>query len=154
MEMIGIAWTQWSKPEIALAISKFTKQFLSDVGRSDIWETMSDYNQAVAESATYGATFKSRIGRTKITYINVTRSDFFDAWYEEGYEPDVIARVANRFGSKVNRWRRGRRAGKTLSLLAFQVTRRLDIQGSILIWELLTLIAYGNYKGARMRWMA
>ena len=38
LEMIGTAWTYVSKPEVALAVSEFTKQYLSDISRSALWD--------------------------------------------------------------------------------------------------------------------
>lgn len=144
LEMIGTAWTHESKPQAALAVSEFTKQYLSEIGRSDVWETMTDYNQAVAESAKYGADPESRTGRARIAFVNVTRADLFDAWIAEGHDAEAVARVANRFGSDVS-WR----AGITQGLLAIRITRRLDIQGSELVWHRLAAVAHGFYQGAK-----
>jgi hypothetical protein len=52
LEMIGMAWTHESVSEAALTVSEFTKGYLSRIGRSDLWDAMTAYNQAVAESTT------------------------------------------------------------------------------------------------------
>lgn len=144
LEMIGTATTHESKAEAALAISEFTKQYLAGRGRSDLWEAMSDYNQAVAQSATYGADPESRTGRARIAFVNVTRANLFDAWVARGHDPEATARVANRAGSDVS-WR----AGITQGLLAIRLTRRLALDGSDPVWERLAAVCHGLYQGAK-----
>ena len=144
LEMIATAWTHASKPEVALAASEFTKQYLSDIGRSDLWDAMSDYNQAVAESTIHGADPNRATGRAKITFVNVSRANLFDELVATAGDPVCVARVANRLGSKAS-WK----TGITQVLLAFRMTRRLGIEGSDQIWERLGAIAFGYYRGAK-----
>ena len=144
LEMIGTAWTHESKPEAALAISEFTKRYLADIHRSELWEVMTSYNQVVAQSATYGDDPKSRPGRARITFVNVMRANRFDDWANQGRESEAAARVANRIGSEVS-WK----AGITQGLLAIRLTRRLDFEGSDAIWERLAAVSYGFYRGAK-----
>jgi hypothetical protein len=42
LEMIGTAWTHESKPEVALALSEFTKGYLSGIRRGDLWKAMAE----------------------------------------------------------------------------------------------------------------
>ena len=144
LEMIGTAWTHASKPEVALAASEFTKQYLSDIGRSDLWDAMAKYNQAVAESATYGADPSRGTGRAKITFVNVSRANLFDKLEATASDPDPVARVANRLGSEAS-WK----AGIAQGLLAIRVTQRLGIEGSDPIWDRLGTVALGYYRGAK-----
>jgi len=144
LEMIGTAWAHESTPEIALAISEFTKGYLSGIGRSDLWEAMADYNKAIAESTTYGADPKTGSGRARIVMVNTARANLFDKWVGQGRNPEAAARVANRADSEAS-WK----AGTTQAMLAVQVTRRLDIEGSNPIWERLAAVAYGFYQGAK-----
>jgi len=144
LEMIGTAWTHESRAEAALAISEFTKQYLANIDRSDLWEAMTDYNQAVAQSATYGADPKSRTGRARITFVNVTRANLFDGWVARGHDPEATARVANRAGSEVS-WK----VGITQRLLAIWLTRRLGFEGSDPVWERLAAVSCGFYQGAK-----
>jgi len=101
LEMIGTAWTHEAKAEAALAVSEATKEYLSSSGRLDLWEAMTDYNAAVAESATYGADPKSGTGRALIVLVNNGRMDLFKKWLE-GRDVEAVARVANRFGSEAS----------------------------------------------------
>jgi hypothetical protein len=144
LEMIGTAWTHESKAEAALAVSTFTKAYLSALGRLDLWEAMTDYNKAVADSTTYGADPKTAAGRARIIMVNTTRANLFDDWVRHGQDGEVAARVANRVGSETS-WK----SGVTQGMVAVQMTRRLEIEGSNPIWERLAAVAYGFYQGAK-----
>lgn len=144
LEMIGTAWTHESKPEAALAVNEFTKGYLSGIGRFDLWEAMTEYNKAVADSTTYGADPKTGAGRARIVMVNTTRANLFEDWVGQGRDPEAAARVANRAGSEAS-WK----TGITQLVLAVQMTRRLDIEGSDPIWERLAAVAYGFYQGAK-----
>ena len=144
LEMIGTAWTHTSKPEVALAVSEVTKLYLSDIYRSDLWDAMTEYNQAVAESATFRADPKRGTGRAKITFVNVSRANLFEKFVATGRDPEAVARVANRFGSEASC-----KAGVAQGLLAIRVTQRLGIEGSDHIWERLAAVAFGYYRGAK-----
>ena len=124
--------------------SEFTKQYLSDIGRSDLWDAMSDYNQAVAESTISGADPNRATGRAKITFVNVSRANLFDELLATASDPVCVTRVANRLGSKAS-WK----AGITQGLLAIRVTQRLGIEGSDEIWGRLGAVALGYYQGAK-----
>ncbi len=142
LEMIGTAWTHESPVEAALAVSESTKAYLSSLGRLDLWEAMTDYNAAVAESATYGADPKSRTGRALLVMVNKGRADFFDQCHQARDE-EAVARVANRIGSKASL-----KSGVMQGTVALHATRRLDIEGSNPIWEELAAVAHGFYQGA------
>lgn len=144
LEMIGTAWTHKSTEEVAVAVSEFTREYLVGSQRGHLWEAMTDYNEAVAQSVTYGTDPKTRTGRAKITFVNVTRANRFDSWVEKGRDPEAVARVLNRFGSEKS-WK----IGSTQSLLAIRVTRRLKLEGSEAIWERLAATSYGFYQGAK-----
>jgi len=144
LEMIGTAWTHESRPEAALAVSEFTKRYLSGIGRADLWEAMTDYNKAVAESTTHGADPQTGSGRARIVFVNTTRANLFDGWVTQGRDPEAAARVANRAGSETS-WK----AGTTQLFLAVRITRRLGIEGSDAIWGRLAAVAYGFYQGAK-----
>lgn len=143
LEMIGTAWTHESKAEAVLATSETTKAYLSALGRLDLWEAMADYSAAVAESATYGADPKRGTGRALLIMVNKGRMDFFDKWHQ-GRDGEAVARVANRIGSEAS-WK----SGVMQSMVALQVTRRLEIEGSDPIWEQLAAVAHGLYQGAK-----
>ncbi len=144
MEMIQTAWTHKSKDEPAITISQFTKEYLGDKQPSNLWEVMADYNHAVAEAASVGIDGKSRLGRATLVGINKMRADLFDKWYAATGDEEAVARVIKRLGSQAN-WKDPR----TQALIAFQVTRHLDLEGSEDIWHPLSAVAYGFYQGAK-----
>jgi len=142
LEMIGTAWTHKSKVQAALAVSECTKAYLSAIGRSDLWEAMGEYNQAVAESVMSGRVLERGTDRAFSTLINAGRMDFWKKWHE-GRDGEAVARVANRFESKASL-----KSGALEGSVALQVTRRLGIEGSDPVWFGLGGIAHGFYQGA------
>jgi hypothetical protein len=144
MEMIGTAWTHASDAEAALQVSEFTKDYLTAMHRSDLWKTMTEYNKAVADSSTYGADPETKSGRARIAFVNSLRANLFSDWVAQGRDGQAAARVANRVGSDTS-WD----AGITPLVLAVEVARRIDIEGSEPIVQRLAAVAYGFYQGAK-----
>lgn len=144
LETIGTAWTHQSKPEAAVAVSEFTKRYLSNIDRADLWEAMTDYNKVVARSVTHGADPNSGAGRARATSVNQMRFSQFKAWREQGRDLEAAARVANRCGSELS-WE----AGITAGFLAIRLTLRLGVEGSDLIFERLSANIHGFYQGAK-----
>ena len=143
LEVIGTAWSHKTKDKPALDQSEFTKLYLADSGWGELWEQMGAYNQAVAQSATYGADTNTRVGRARVTFINQMRTQVFDRWIQEGRDHEAAARVANRTGSE-----EGWKSGVSQGLLALELTRRLGHEGSDIIWSRLAAVAEGFYRGA------
>ncbi len=123
---------------------RLTRAYLSALGRIDLWEAMTDYNKAVADSTTYGADPKTGAGRARIVMVNTTRANLFDDWVRHGRDAEAAARVANRVGSEAS-WK----SGVTQGMVAVHMTRRLEIEGSNPIWERLAAVAHGFYQGAK-----
>ncbi len=144
LEMIGTAWTYKSKEPAAMANSNFTRKYLADMGRSDLWEIMGEYNHRVADSASYAIDPKSRLGRAQRVFLNEMRTGKFDTWHEKGiYDSQAIARVVNRLGTDTA-WNKGLTPG----MIGIRAMLRLDIEGTDLIGERLAAVAYGFYTGA------
>ncbi len=145
LEMIGTAWTYKSKEPAAMANSDFTKKYLADKGRSDLWEIMGEYNQRVAASSSLGIDPDSRLGRGQRVFLNSMRTGIFDTWHAKGiYDNQVIARVVNRLGSDIA-WNKGLTPG----MVGIRAMLRLDIEGTDLIGERLAAVAFGFYQGAK-----
>ena len=141
LEMVGTAWTDASKESPALANSAFTKEYLANLRRSDLWEVMREYNQMVARAATYNADPKTRIGRGTIAFVNTLRANVFDKLYAQGHDPDSVARVVNRMGV--------RRIDTVYALLASRLIGRVDFHGSDGVVIPLAAVACGFYQGAK-----
>lgn len=65
----------------------FTKRYLEDNRRQDIWDTMGKYNQAIGDSAYMKANgqvadWNSRLGRARITFVRTFRWEIFKEWTE------------------------------------------------------------------------
>lgn len=50
LEVFALAWLHWFGHESAIDQRHFTRIYLQDMGRSDLWEHMADYNEAIADS--------------------------------------------------------------------------------------------------------
>jgi hypothetical protein len=74
------------KEDLALRQVFFTKRYLEDNGRQDVWDTMGKYNQAIGDSAYMNANGQadgnSRWGRARITFVRTFRWDIFEKWTE------------------------------------------------------------------------
>jgi hypothetical protein len=105
-EVIGLAWLHTLKRDnFALRQAVFTKRYLEDKGHAAIWEAMSDYNQAVAQSS-IEITAGRRSQRAWITFANEFRGRLCQKWLAAGVDPDCAARVANRELTQIS-WRKG-----------------------------------------------
>jgi hypothetical protein len=114
LELFALAWMQKFKHEkYTIPQSIFTRRYLEEKGKLDIWDAMGEYNQALARSVALGSTGKpmeGRLGRGVIAFYNTLRWDMFCKWVEENLpEPSAltkeqeilancVARVFNRIG--------------------------------------------------------
>lgn len=144
LEMIGTAWTHKSKESAAIANSEFTKQYLADKSRADLWEIMGEYNQVVARSTTYGAKPDTPTGRARIAFTNSMRTEIYKGWRKKGHDGEAVARVVNRLMSNAS-WNQG----ITPILLGVRMMFRLDLEESESIAQNLPAIAFGFYQGAK-----
>ena len=101
LEVVGLAWLHQVKDKFAPVQSDFTKRYLESKGAASIWQMMEAYNKAVARSTTLGVDPNTSGGRARITFINQMRAGIFDEWYKLGYDPEAVARAANRLASDV-----------------------------------------------------
>lgn len=95
-EIFGLAWVHKFDEKSSVAQSAFTKHYLHEKGRDDIWENMEFYNQAVARSSTLRASDPKAPDYRYLAKVNKTRADLFDKFLNEGVEPGAIARALNR----------------------------------------------------------
>jgi len=119
-ELDALAWLHQFGDKLAIAQSDFTKKYLNEKNRNDIWEAMEPYNQSIARSTTIGRTPEKAFDRVYLARVNTTRMNLFKQYYEEGFDPECVARVLNRlFSDEV--WKKGIIAG----LLLFTLCDRL-----------------------------
>ena len=84
-EVFGLAWLHQQGDKRAAEQSDFTRVYLENSSRTDIWEAMVPYNQAIAQSSTFGQTSETGTGRAYLTFVNSMRMDLFDCWYAMGF---------------------------------------------------------------------
>jgi len=147
-ELFALAWLHQFGDKSAVAQSVFTKRYLHEKKRDDIWDASESYNQAIARSVTLGKTSETASGRYHIVFTTKMRVDLFRHFCKEGHDPKCVARALNRlFTDEV--WKKGITAG----LLMFTLCDRLGFDSNFEPTEKaqfrLTAIIRGLYDGAR-----
>jgi hypothetical protein len=84
MELFALAWLEkFGREEFTIPQSVFTKRYLEEKGRTQIWDIMGEYNQALDSSATLtktGEEAEGRVLRGRITFLNTYRWKIFEKW--------------------------------------------------------------------------
>jgi hypothetical protein len=109
-ELFALAWLHQFGEKLAIAQSTFTKRYLQEKKRDDIWNNSETYNQAIARSITLGKTPSKPLDRVYLARVDMTRLDSFKRFHKEGYDPICIGRVVNRLFSD-EAWAKGITAG-------------------------------------------
>lgn len=123
-ELFALAWLHEFGDKLAIAQSDFTKRYLHEKRRDDIWDNSESYNQAIARSVTLGKTTKNPSDRAYLYNVDKGRLELFSL-YVKGYDKVCLARVANRlFSDKA--WKKGITAG----LLMFALCDRLGFDSN------------------------
>ena len=118
-ELFALAWLHKFGEKLAIVQSVFTKNYLHEKKRDDIWKTSEAYNQAIAHSSTLGKTPKKAFDRVFLARVNTTRVNLFDQYHKEGFDDECVARVLNRLFSE-NTWRRNVTAGLLIGKWLFK----------------------------------
>ena len=145
-EVFALAWLHQLGDKHAAAQSAYTKGYLEQKGRQDIWANLEPYNRAIARSSTLGHTYETAIGRAYLTFRNTMLADLFDKWHTQGLEPDAVARAANRLLTEVA-WKKGITAAFLMLTLCDRLGCELNEEGQ---FRLIAVIR-GLYDGARER---
>jgi hypothetical protein len=143
-ETFALAWIHQLGDKHAAAQSSYTKTYLKEKDRENIWEGLVSYNQAVARSSTLGLTSDTPMGRAYLAFTNKMRADLFDEWHKRGFESDAVARAANRVGTNVA-WEKGITAAFLMLTLCDHLGCQLNDEGQ---FRLVATIG-GLYDGAR-----
>jgi hypothetical protein len=147
-EVIALAWLHQFGDKSAVAQSTFTKNYLREKKRDDIWDAIEPYNQAIARSSTaVWKTSKNAFARVYLARVNLTRADLFDQYYKEGYDPECVTRVLNRLFTDAA-WKRD----ITANFLMFTLCDYLGFKSNEPNKETqfrLTGIIHGLYNGSR-----
>ncbi len=147
-ELFALAWLHEFGDRLAVVQSDFTKDYLHEKKREDIWDDMESYNQAIARSSTLGRTTEKMADRVYLDVVNRKRMDLFGKFCEEGYDPTSIARPLNRLFTE-DAWKRK----VTVGLLMFALCDRLglgsDFEPNEEAQFRFIVIINGFYDGAR-----
>ena len=93
IELFGLALTHFLKDKkYSMREAAFTKKYLEEKGQPQLWDTMLEYNQAIARIG--GETSKA------ISLLEV-RANLFKKWTQAGEDQEYAARIANRIGTEV-----------------------------------------------------
>ena len=149
-ELFGLAWVHQFEERSAVAQSEFTKSYLHDKGRDDIWDNLEFYNQAIARSSTLGRTPTKGFDRVYLAKVDTTRLDLFKKFHTEGCDLKAVARALNRLFTK-DAWKRH----NTAELLMFGLCDHLGFGPNCEVWAnqevqfRLKAIIHSLYDGAK-----
>jgi hypothetical protein len=147
MEIFALVLThKIRKEEIVLNQSLFTKDYLSKINESELWDIMGEYNQAIARSM-HDLVKGERLSRANDEFIDNMRLGLFED-YVKKYRMDktCIARVCNRVGSEVA-WEQHVIVNNLSARLASRVNCSEDINAEALIG--IPSVIWGFYQGAK-----
>lgn len=137
LELYGLAWQKrFKRDEQAIQQGAFTVRYLENRDKLSVWETMSEYNQTIAQSTVLDANGRSD-ERAKARG-NLRRMEFFEKWMsrlvsdpsnrtaDEKLLGQCIARSANRLNADLYD-----KNELCLRGLFTKVSRRLNVEDTI-----------------------
>lgn len=100
-EIFSLAFLHQLGDKKTAAQSQFTKEYLNENNREDIWEDLEVYNQAIATSSKLNQNLESQKGRAYLVFADRMRMDLYDLWRKQGFDGKCVARAANRIMTDV-----------------------------------------------------
>lgn len=146
-ELFALAWLHKFGDKSAIVQSIFTKHYLQEKNREDIWDASETYNQAIARSTTLGKTPEKAFDRVYLAKVNTTRINLFKQYHKEGHDPKCVARVLNRLFSD-DVWKKNITAGLLMFALCDRLGFEKDFEPSKEAQFRLTAVIRGLYDGA------
>lgn len=158
LELFGLAWGhKFKKEKFIIPQSVFTRHYLEESERLEIWDIMGEYNQASAQSAKMTESGQQMDVRQAVL-VNKARADMFDKWVDANIvDPsnpteqektflNCVARVANRIGADIRR-----NDCILVKRLAARLADRLGCDINLKPEALFKLgaVIFGLYEGAR-----
>ncbi len=147
-ELFALAWLHKFGDKLAIVQSVFTKKYLEEKDKSDIWENSENYNQAIARSSTLGKTPQKALDRVFLARVNTTRVNLFEQYHKEGFNDKCVTRVLNRLFSE-DACKRNVTAGLLMFALCDRLGFDKDFEPNKEAQFRLTAIIHGFYDGAR-----
>ena len=125
IELFGLAWVHHLKDEdYIIREILFTKKYLDDMNRSNIWEGMGHYNRAIVDSADQ---VQERQGE---------REALTATWAGSGVDPECSTRAVNRL-STVEAWERGIIPERLVDTFADRIGCQLQPPGKAKLQEII-----------------
>jgi hypothetical protein len=118
-ELFALAWIHKFGDKLAIIQSAFTKRYLHEKGKDDIWNGMEYYNGAVSHSSTVGLDKVNLASRTRMKFAIADK--YIDAATKGGKDiDDSMGRPINRLFSE-NAWKKGTTAYFLILALCHQL---------------------------------
>ena len=139
LELFGTAYAHRTRDKVLLGLAETTttKQYLSEKGRSDLWERMAIYNQTIAAGpATRGT-------KSLIRMIDQMRVGLFKDYIKAGAERECAVRALNRLGTDVDFLK------IAPSRLGYVLAGQANLEPGDGVVFVLGATAQGYYNGAR-----
>lgn len=141
-ELFGLAWLHKFGENHTVKQSEFTKRYLNENGREDIWEGLEPYNRAIARSITYGYKAGSPKGRAFLASTDSMRMQMFKKWTKQNFDSNCIARSVNRLSSETP-WKKNITSGFIVMTLCEHLNCELNEEAQFR----LMANTFGLYSG-------
>lgn len=128
-ELFSLAFLYQFGDKLAIAQSIFTKKYLHENNRDDIWNAMKQYHEAIARSSSIGKNPETASGRAAIGFQENMKFDLFSSYCDKGNDPECIARVIGKLFTE-ELWKTGAIAGFILFTLCDRLGFDPDYQPS------------------------
>jgi hypothetical protein len=160
LEVFALAWAhKFNQDKFTIPQSIFTRRYLEENGKLEIWDIMGEYNRAISDSVTLKATGE-RMEDWRVVQANKTRADMFDKWVDANIvDPpnpteqektflNCVARVANRIGADLQR--NGEISNRRVTaMLLYRLRWEEDKDLSTEALFRLASLVFGMYQGAK-----
>jgi hypothetical protein len=161
IELFSLPWGHRFKQErFTIPQSIFTRHYLEENEKFELWDIMGEYNQAIAQSTILterGEQMEGRTAHARIASLNVSRSNIFNKWAEanigdpsaptekEKILANCVARVANRIGADIKQ-----NDCILIKRLTARLVDRLSCEPNLSAEALFRLgaVIFGLYEGA------
>jgi len=147
--VFGLAWEHRFGHEKSILQSIFTKKYLGEKDKTDIWENTADYSAAIGRSSTIGRSADRPADRMHIVKVDKTKMDLFSHYRGVHTDSDdCIARALNRLYTK-DVWKRGLTAGLIMFAMCDKLKFDKEFQPSKGAQHAITTTIIGLYNGAK-----
>lgn len=144
-ELFSLAWFHEFGEKSAIQQTIFTKDYLLNNHKEEIWNDIEPYNQSIAQSATHGSNSSSASGRMRIAFVNQMRLNLCKKYFSNEMDPKCVARAINKFGTQSN-WQS---LGITLGYLVITLCKNLNYEFNEETGEILTAMLKGLYDDSK-----